>query len=65
MKASLGSDLVFGFQPNYKPPHGRHNRTSKGVRSLFAEIGNFEIVDLELTDASQKQSQVPATLATK
>ena len=25
-KASLGSDLVFGFQPNYKPPRGRLNQ---------------------------------------
>ena len=26
-KASLGSNLVFGFQPNYKPPRGRLNRS--------------------------------------
>ena len=29
-KASLGSNLVFGFQPNYKPPRGRLNRSVVG-----------------------------------
>ena len=26
--ASLGSDLVFGFQPNHKPPRGRLNQNA-------------------------------------
>ena len=58
--ASLGSDLVFGFQPNYKPPRGRLNRSETALmhgvstRDVQSAGQPFLVIGKALATSSKK-----------